>query len=573
MLSAALALAQGNPPDSTRRDTTARTTVVRDSVKPPFAAAATPRAMQASDRVRWTRDELFQMGVLNAAELLERITGAHLLRTGFALAPQVLTWWGEPGPIRVFVDGVELDVMNPREGAVTDLGAVATWNLEEVVAERASSELRVHFRTWRVVRTVSESRVDVLTGDDETNVYRGFFGRRFQSGLGLQFGFEQLNTIARRGGSGDALSLFGRLGWTGGPWSIDATLFRSPRTRGVTVQADPTVTVPAFSGTTAYTTLRIGLGSTETSTAWAQVSATAFSFDETSPRSTNTAIIDTVDTTAYRAQYVAAAGANRGPLRASVAARYRRFDGDGILTPSARAEFLMDWLHVQAFAERNALDSVRRLDVSGRASLGDWFAVTGGASRHWPFGSGGGGRRSTATAEANLRLGAYWLSGGASFRRAAEIPAPSVFQRGLLPVTLPEAWGTSFSISGPVFRAIRADVRGVLWEAPGYYRPHREIHARLGLDTEWRSRFPKGEFTIRAYGLLDHSGEMLAPLSSGDVTLISANAISTVLEIRVKSATVSWQFRNVTGTQYETVPGYRMPTLMNLYGVRWNFRN
>ena len=33
------------------------------------------------------------------------------------------------------------------------------------------------------------------------------------------------------------------------------------------------------------------------------------------------------------------------------------------------------------------------------------------------------------------------------------------------------------------------------------------------------------------------------------------------------------EFRNFLGTQYETVPGYRMPALINLYGVRWNFAN
>ena len=572
-ISATLAAAQGTPPDSARRDSSsARPAVVRDSVKVPFAAAYAPTAIGATERVRWTRDEIFQMGALNAAELVERLTGVRVLRTGFVLAPQVVTWWGETGRVRVFVDGVEIDILNAREGSVQDLGAIATWNIEEVVAERASSELRLHFRTWRVTRTTSESRVDVLTGDEETNLYRAFFGRRFQSGLGLQLAFEQVNTIARRGGGGDALGLFGRLGWTGGPWSIDASLMRTPRTRSQSLATDGSAPVPAFSGATSLTTLRVGLGSAANGPAWAQVSASAFSFDETSPRNTTGAVVDTVDTTAYRAQYVLSGGVNRGGLRASVAARYRRYNGDGNMTPSVRAEWQRGLIHAQAFVERNTLDSVFRADVSGRASLSDWFAVTGAASRYWPIGESDA-RRSTATAEAAVRFGAYWLSGGASVRRETLIAAPSVFERGLIPATLTDAVATTFSISGPVYRAIRADVRGLLWEAPDYYRPQREIRARLGLDTEWRSRFPRGEFTIRAFGLFEHTGEMLTPVSTGNVALISANTISTILEIRVKTATVSWQFRNVMGTQYETVPGHRMPALLNLYGVRWNFSN
>lgn len=573
VFSATLAAAQGTPPDSARRDSSrTQTAVVRDSVKAPFATAYTPSPLSASERVRWTRDELFQMGALNAAELVERLVGVRILRTGFVLAPQVATWWGEPGRVRVFVDGVEIDILNAREGSVQDLGAIATWNLEEAVAERSSSELRLHFRTWRVAKTTSESRVDVLTGDEETNLYRAYFGRRFQSGLGLQFAFEQVNTIARRGGGGDALGLFGRVGWTGGPWSIDASLMRSPRTRSATIATDASAPVPAFSGGTAQSTLRIGLGSTETSSAWAQVSASAFSFDETSPRATSGAVVDTVDTTAFRAQYVVSGGVNRGGVRAMAAARYRRYNGDGNLTPFARAEWNRGFMTAEAHVERNTLDSVFRADLAGRAALSDWFALTGSASRYWPVGASDA-RRSTATAEASLRLGAYWLTGGASVRHETVVDAPAVFERGLIAATLQEGVATTFGISGPVYRAIRADVRGVLWDAPDYYRPQQEIRAKLGLDTEWRSRFPRGEFTIRAFGLFERSGEMLAPLSTGAVTLISANTISTLLEIRVKTATVSWQFRNVMGTQYETVPGHRMPSLLNLYGVRWNFSN
>lgn len=529
--------------------------------------------MDALERVHWTRDQIFQTGALNVAELVERMTGVRNLRSGFILAPQVVTWWGETGRMRVFVDGVEHEVMNPREGRVQDLGAIATWNLEEVIAERTAAELRIHLRTWRVSRTTSESRVDVLTGDEETNLYRGFFGRRFQSGLGLQFAFQQFSTIAGRGGDGDALGLFARAGWARGSLSIDISTFRSGQTRTTTIQIDPAQTVPAFTGARASSMLRAGLGSPDTSRAWAQITASAITFDETSPRLTSGAILDSVDTAAYRAQYVASAGLARGGARASIAVRYRRFDHAGFLTPIARAELRAGPIHAQGYAERNTLDSTNRADASLRIGVRDWLAFTVLGSMRDPFETPFADAAITATVEASLRLGAYWATAGATRRDEAVADAPDVFQRGIIAATLPEAIGTTFHIAGPVYRAIRADVRGVYWEGDEYYRPQIEVRGQLGIETDWRSRFPRGDFTIRAYATLDHTARTFIPLSSGAAPLVPANVLSTLLEIRIKRATITWQFRNLLGNDYETVPGYRMPALLNLYGVRWNFVN
>ena len=45
------------------------------------------------------------------------------------------------------------------------------------------------------------------------------------------------------------------------------------------------------------------------------------------------------------------------------------------------------------------------------------------------------------------------------------------------------------------------------------------------------------------------------------------------LEIRIVSAVLSYQFRNIRGDPYELVPGYLMPRLNQFYGVRWEFWN
>ena len=45
------------------------------------------------------------------------------------------------------------------------------------------------------------------------------------------------------------------------------------------------------------------------------------------------------------------------------------------------------------------------------------------------------------------------------------------------------------------------------------------------------------------------------------------------LEIRIVSAVLSYQFRNIQGVPYQLVPGYLMPRLNQFYGVRWEFWN
>jgi hypothetical protein len=65
----------------------------------------------------------------------------------------------------------------------------------------------------------------------------------------------------------------------------------------------------------------------------------------------------------------------------------------------------------------------------------------------------------------------------------------------------------------------------------------------------------------------------LVPTDDGVVRLAAARVYSTLLEVRIKSATIAWEFRNPDGARYETVPGYQMPRLINLYGVRWRFTN
>jgi hypothetical protein len=52
-----------------------------------------------------------------------------------------------------------------------------------------------------------------------------------------------------------------------------------------------------------------------------------------------------------------------------------------------------------------------------------------------------------------------------------------------------------------------------------------------------------------------------------------SRVISFKLEIRVQTAVVSYQFRNVLQERYSLVPGFAMPRQTQFYGIRWDFWN
>lgn len=68
------------PVDTARADTAVPAAViVRDTIKTPFAVSEVPLAAGAT-RVRWERDQIFQTGSLNVAELIARVPGAAIMR-------------------------------------------------------------------------------------------------------------------------------------------------------------------------------------------------------------------------------------------------------------------------------------------------------------------------------------------------------------------------------------------------------------------------------------------------------------------------------------------------------------
>lgn len=549
--------------------------LARDTVRAPLAAWPAPPAVGIGRGYRWDREELFASGALTLLELLERIPGITGLRSGWFPSPQVGSYLGDVQRVRVFYDGLELHSMDPRDGNVLDLGMIQLWSLQEVSVERGAAELRVYCQSWSTERTSASTRTDVMTGDEDTNLYRAFYGKRFARGEALQFAAQQYGTeVDRGGGGGDALSVLGRVGWSTARVSADAFVIRTRRNR-LTQGSIPGV---ESERTEAY--VRLGAGNAAGGL-WAQLVAGSHAYEEISPRDTT----DPTDRTPSRAQYVAAIGYSRGGTRLTGTQRVAVYEGSTYWTPSVQLGTEGRFAGLSLLAEGDGPDSTRRLEAIARLSPVPFIALAGAIAQVFDRGDsllvGGndpGALVATeavthARAEAGLQLGGLWLTGGGLLRGPSTIAPPVLFDSGFQQVREGAVRGAFATARGRIWNALYLDVFGVQWEDAGIYRPRWQTRTEVYLQSRWTSRFPSGHFGILASGRLDHRSSVLFPLGAAVVATEPSRTLTTLLEIRLINAVAFWQFRNILGELYEIVPGYQMPRQGNLYGVRWQFWN
>ena len=590
-------------PDSSIVPDTTSARVTPDSIQAPLARASTPISTDVGFRYAWDRDAFFASGALTLLDLLERVPGLTALRGGWVAAPMGASYLGVPGRVRVFLDGLEVDALQTREGGTLDLGAVQLWQLEDVAIERGASEVRVYVRTWRVERTTAYTRTDIATGDEETNAYRGFFGRRWTNGMALQVGAQQFSTSAspRSGGAGDALSLFVRTGWARGAWSADAYLQQNRRSadrfEDGTIGGTGAALLSEVEQRDRLAYLRAGYGQADRDGAWAQFVASTRRVNESGEAIDSATALsvglarDLRDTSRSQAQYMAAAGVGRGGVRLTGHLRARVGNGDVLVSPEARLAVDRRWLSATLLAERAAMardtaysrvEALARVSPLARLSFAGAVAWEGGRLRPDANDAGGAGVLEVAPAsavrgEAAVQVGRAWASGGVLYRDPALLRAPQLFSASPARAYAPDrdATGAFAALRGPLWKSIGIDAYGVRWnQQDNYYRPQWQSRAELYLRTNWLSRFPTGEFGFLAAGIHEYRSNALFISRTGAVvTAPQSRVIGTIVELRLQQAVISWQFRNIAGERYSQVPGFAAPRPINFYGVRWEFWN
>jgi hypothetical protein len=570
-----------------QRDSAVRARLARlvaDSIKTPLARSELPALVDvARPTMRWTRDSLFATGALTLLDLLERIPGLAGLRAGWLASPMIGAYLGDVGRVRVFYDGMEIDGLDPRMGGAIDLGSIQLWLAEEVRIERGADEIRIHVRTWRAQRTTPYTRADVGTGDQETNLYRGFFGRRFQRGEALQVAAQQVSTTpARLAGSSNHAAVHARVGWAKGWWRVDATMLRSTPDRG-TIRALPRAdfrdSVLAVAATETNGYLRVAYGDPEAGP-WAQLifGGQEYKFGgqpapPTEPPNDDEPAPDP-DTTRYQAQYVLAGGVSWRRIRLSATDRLRALQGEQYHSPAVRASFTSALLSASVLAESRGASSDLRVESSVRLSPLRFVAVGGAFAS--PVGNAAerGPADATARAEAAVRVGELWLGGGVIRRAKASLAPPVIYSERFQPRTEAAATAAFATVRGRVWGPFYADLSGIQWQdGGGFYRPRYQARSELYALTTLPKRFPSGNFGLLASLVHEYRSHTLFPTGAGADRAGGYRVLSGLIEIRILQAVLTYQYRNLLIEDYVTVPDYLMPRQSQFYGVRWEFWN
>ncbi|MBK5189026.1 MAG: hypothetical protein JJD97_12345 [Gemmatimonadaceae bacterium] len=489
--------------------------------------------------------------------------------------------------MRVFLDGMEVDNLDARAGGALDLAELQLWSLEEVTIERGADELRVYCRSWSVQRTTTSTRIDVVTGDQRTNLYRAFFGRRFQHGELLQVGGQSYGTSSDQGvGGGNELSLFARLGWAKGSWSVDGYLMHAERTRDLRQQdigntlLEPDI--PEQRRLRADMYFRTGYGDPD-SGVWAQAMVAHSNVREHSPFGALANLpVDSADTTRTSTQYIVTGGLTRWGLRLSAAERYHQLQTGGVGATEVRASFEHRLLALSLYAERRGADSSSTEEATARLTPLPFFAVAGTIARRHGGTAFGDEDEVSARIEAGIKLHQAWIAGGIWRRAQAVVPGLTAFDTAYKSQPTVSATGPFVTVRGKVWRDIGLNIWAVRWDSPGFYRPQLQSHEELYIDTQWLKRFPSKHFRLVAGIAHEYRQDVMFPVSNVTESLSDPNgivasfshAIVGRIEFHILDATIFFNsYSGMSPTRVEQVRGYLLPTQRLQYGVRWQFWN
>ena len=153
------------------------------------------------------------------------------------------------------------------------------------------------------------------------------------------------------------------------------------------------------------------------------------------------------------------------------------------------------------------------------------------------------------------------------------VPAPRAYDTLYTDVSVSRRL-TFATLRGKVWKGFGVDVVAQKWPAGEPYVPEYQVRSQVYASTSWLSRFPTGNFHVLAAVQHDYRTEVIFPAANGlPQQSTQFRSISTLFELRLYDATISWQYRNVVGDIYSIVPYYTAPRAINYYGVRWDFFN
>ena len=580
----------GSGVDSTKKDT-AKTK--RDTVMTPFAQWDVPAVLEMGKQYDFDRDELFNTGALTLIQVLNRVPGLTVFASGWITSPQYASYLGNPARLRIFLDGVELVALGNDRSSPLDLSTVPIWNIEHMTLERGPDEIRIYIRTWSVTHTHMQSRVDIVTGDLGTNMIRAYFGKRWENGFGFQFGGQVFGTgsdLLDGSGSGNDLML--RFGWASGMWSADLYAERGNGTRDPqTFTFRPpspspydslTPFIPGQVSNRSIGSLRLGYGQPDSTRWWGQVvlnQQQVFQQNLLSLVNPTIVISDSLAARQTATQLIFAAGLNAGPLHASASERERWLPTGTSSEAIGRIAFVNKFFTLSGYGDY-VLNGGGLTEATAQITPTSYLLASATIGKRTADSASGGDGISGRLA-VGFRLSRVWFQGGLVRRAATVVPGLVGYDTAYVSATSAENTGYFASVNGKTVDDVGINFYVVRWQHEGWYLPQLQERGEAYLDTQWLSKFPSGNFTLKASFGEEYRSDVLFPTAGqpeqfgpNAIVAVHSVALFTNIEVRVLTATVyftaNWA---LTPRPLELVPQYLQPVQVYTYGLRWAFWN
>jgi hypothetical protein len=526
----------------------------------------------------FTRDSIDWIVAQTVGDLLATVPGVFLQRGGGFGRPEMPTYRGRgAGSVVFVVDGMPYDPVGHDTLAVDpSFFSLALFDRMEIVA--SPSVLRVQLWTRRHDRQAPRTKIGFSTGDLGMTRYLASFERRYPSGWGLSLASDYFGINAPPGGSGASrvTNAFAQLGYLPtAHFGIQAQVLVQAIRRDVLLS----------DGTDVLDTLTDALKGTRTD---GQVRATWHRHDSgLGPQ------IDVIaGRTTWRGDSVSRSIGQVGAIAA-----YREPTWSAELTAWHRTE----WTPVDA---RLALGWTPLERISGSLELteqrhrGDrnssWATVRAGV--RMPLGLvasatiSDGHRVQLPSVRDDSARGFTDYGASLGFdRRRVGLDLGYVRNDAWHPVAFPEFRRIPLVGSQPVveWASVHARLAVLGWltlesrfDHPLNNRlpdgaPPRHSFSTATINSRFLHNFPSGIFRLKVQGVMENWSQGIAGRDTAGVAIAlpAATYFRGVLQLQIGPFIAFWDRANMRASKAGYLPGYRLPSLMSTYGVRWEFAN
>src|SRR5262249_579221 len=149
--------------------------------------------------------------------------------------------------------------------------------------------------------------------------------------------------------------------------------------------------------------------------------------------------------------------------------------------------------------------------------------------------------------EVGLKLGRLWATGGLMSLDKTLIPAPIAYDTLYQNAQVGSRQAIFATLHGPFWKAIGVDVVAMKWSTgdTSAYVPQYQVQSSIYASTSWLSRFPQRNFHVLAKVSHEYRTEVPFVTKAGLELTNQYRIISTLFELRLYDAVISWQYRNI----------------------------